>query len=174
MVEWISKAETAKLVRAELKKNFPGVKFKVTAGRGSSIRVEWYDGPRLSAVKKVAGHFEDEYYDLNEDLFKAKNPDAPVRYANDSIVFYRFYSFSFFSQIVAHISKRFGVTMPPVIKSSYSEEGMLAPYTEHQELYEQLFRKFQWRIDDFIGKRCDFYTLDDKGELVFHNEEAWL
>jgi hypothetical protein len=173
MTEWISKADVAKLVRAELKKHFHGVKFKVTCDRGSAIRVEWYDGPRASAVEKVVGHFEDSYMDLYEDMKKAKDPYAPVRYANDFIFITRLYSVGFYWQIVDHLSKRFGVEMPPVVQCSYSDEGRLAPYVDHQPLYDALFYKFQWRIEDFIGKRCDFYTLED-GKLVFHEEEAWL
>jgi hypothetical protein len=174
MVQWISKADTAKLVRAELKKHFPGVKFKVTCDRGSAIRVEWYDGPRLSAVEKVAGHFEHSYMDLHEDMKKTKDHDAPVQYANDFIFFTRLYSVDFYRRIVAHLSERFGVEMPPVYKCNYNDEGRLAPYSEYTALYEQFHKRFHWRIEDFIWKRCDFYTLDDKGELVFHNEEAWL
>ena len=51
---YLSCAETAKLVRAALKKAFPGVKFSVKSSvysMGASIRVGWTDGPVTKAVR---------------------------------------------------------------------------------------------------------------------------
>jgi Large polyvalent protein associated domain 29 len=57
MSDYLSCAETAKLVRAALKKAFPGVKFSVRSSvyaGGASIRVGWTDGPARKAVEAVA------------------------------------------------------------------------------------------------------------------------
>lgn len=57
MGEYLSCAETAKLLRAALKKAFPGVKFSVRSdvyAGGASIRVRWTDGPSKKAVEAVA------------------------------------------------------------------------------------------------------------------------
>lgn len=64
--QYLSCAETAKLVRAALKESFPGVKFGVrssTYSGGASIRIDWTDGPNHSQVKAVADHFEGAYFD---------------------------------------------------------------------------------------------------------------
>ena len=60
MAEYLSCAETAKLIRAALKKSFPGVKFSVRSSvysGGASIDVGWTDGPAEKAVKAVAGGY---------------------------------------------------------------------------------------------------------------------
>ena len=54
---FLSCAETAKLLRAELKQTFPGVKFSVrssTYSGGASIDVGWTDGPSDAEVSRIA------------------------------------------------------------------------------------------------------------------------
>ena len=67
----LSCAETAKLVRAALKKAFPEVKFSVrssTYSMGASIDVSWDMGPAVSEVDKVVGGFEGSSFDGMNDL----------------------------------------------------------------------------------------------------------
>jgi Large polyvalent protein associated domain 29 len=69
--EYLSCAETAKLVRAALKKAFPGIKFSVrsdTYAGGASIRVRWTDGPSTKAVKDVAGAYAGGGFDGMIDM----------------------------------------------------------------------------------------------------------
>jgi hypothetical protein len=69
--EYLSCAATAKLVRAALKKAFPGVKFSVrsdTYSGGASINVNWTDGPSSAAVKRVAGAFAGGGFDGMIDM----------------------------------------------------------------------------------------------------------
>lgn len=57
---YISTNETAVLMRTLLKKKFPGVKFSVRGKKysgGSSITVEWTDGPLASQVDAVISPF---------------------------------------------------------------------------------------------------------------------
>lgn len=68
---YLTCAETAKLLRKALKKNFPGVKFSVrsdTYAGGASIRVEYLDGPAKSEVTKVAHGYEGAGFDGMIDL----------------------------------------------------------------------------------------------------------
>ena len=56
MSEYVSVAETAKLVRQAVKQAFPDVKFSVRStsySGGSSVRVGWTDGPQTAEVDKV-------------------------------------------------------------------------------------------------------------------------
>lgn len=69
--EYLSCAETAKLVRAALKAEFPGIKFSVrssTYAGGASIHTSWVDGPTgadVDAVQKLyAGATFDGMIDL--------------------------------------------------------------------------------------------------------------
>lgn len=64
--EYLSCAETAKLMRQALKESFPGIKFAVrssTYSGGASIRVYWTDGPSAKQVEGVTGAFEGAYFD---------------------------------------------------------------------------------------------------------------
>ena len=70
-VEYLTCAETAKLIRKALKEEFPKVKFSVrssTYSGGASIRVNWIDGPLEKAVEAVAGAFAGATFDGMIDL----------------------------------------------------------------------------------------------------------
>jgi hypothetical protein len=67
----LSCAETAKLIRPILAKNFPGIKFSVrssTYSMGASIDVSWDMGPATREVDKVIGGFEGSSFDGMNDL----------------------------------------------------------------------------------------------------------
>jgi hypothetical protein len=64
--QYLSCAETAKLVRAALRESFPGVKFSVRSSvysGGASITVGYVNGPTSAAVKNVVAMFEGAYFD---------------------------------------------------------------------------------------------------------------
>lgn len=68
---YISAADTAKLVRAALKRDFPGVKFSIrskTYSGGASIDVKWIDGPRTRDVEAVAKQYAGGRFDGMIDL----------------------------------------------------------------------------------------------------------
>jgi hypothetical protein len=71
MTEYLSCAETAKIVRKALKENFPGQTFSVrsdTYSMGASIDVRWTDGPTTEEVDKVVGMYEGAGFDGMIDL----------------------------------------------------------------------------------------------------------
>lgn len=64
--QYLSCAETAKLVRAALKESFPGVRFSVRSSvysGGASITINYVNGPTYDAVKNVVAMFEGAYFD---------------------------------------------------------------------------------------------------------------
>lgn len=68
---YISVAETAKLVREALKRQFPGQKFSVRSksySGGGSVTAYWTDGPRAEEVNKVLHRFEGASFDGMIDL----------------------------------------------------------------------------------------------------------
>lgn len=91
----IDTAEVAKIVRAELKKHFPAVKFSVHSSRyagGSSIDVGWIDGPTVKAVEAVAGDYHGATFDGMIDLkeyHKSEYQGQQVYFRNDYIFFNR-------------------------------------------------------------------------------------
>jgi hypothetical protein len=70
-VEYLTCAETAKLVRRALKEAFPGHRFSVrsdTYSMGASIHVKWTDGPTQKEVDRVVKHFAGGDFDGMIDL----------------------------------------------------------------------------------------------------------
>src|SRR3954469_5911642 len=68
---YISTADTAKLIRAELREVFPGVKFSVKSSiyaGGSSIDVAWTDGPTDEMVEKITKKYAGASFDGMQDL----------------------------------------------------------------------------------------------------------
>jgi len=71
MTEYVSSTAAAKMMRATLKKAFPGVKFSVRKD-GSSINVSWIDGPTDKMVSAVTAAFEGEGFDGMIDMRYSK------------------------------------------------------------------------------------------------------
>jgi hypothetical protein len=96
--EYLSCAETAKLIRAALKEALPGVKFSVqskTYSGGASITVGWVDGPNEAQVKAVAGRFEGGRFDGMTDSMSyvtSKLNGKDVHFGADFVFFSRKYS----------------------------------------------------------------------------------
>ena len=69
--DYLSAADTAKLVRAALKRGFPGARFSVrsaTYAGGASIDVAWMDGPPSKLVEGVVGQFAGGRFDSMIDM----------------------------------------------------------------------------------------------------------
>lgn len=69
--EYLSCAETAKLVRAALKKQFPGVKFSVRSdvySGGASIDIGWVLGPTTKEVDSVGKQYASASFDGMIDM----------------------------------------------------------------------------------------------------------
>lgn len=63
--------ETAKKIRKELKKTFPEIKFSVRSSSytgGSSVSVNWEDGPMVKEVEKVTEKFSSSSFDGMQDM----------------------------------------------------------------------------------------------------------
>lgn len=81
--KYLSAAETAKLIRKQLKANFPETKFWVTSetySGGASIDIHWIDGPSSKAVDRIVKGYEGADFDGMIDLKEYKtswlNPDG--------------------------------------------------------------------------------------------------
>lgn len=86
---YLSCAETAKLVRAELKRSFPGTKFSVRSdvyAGGASIRVRWTDGPLEKNVRAKLVGFSgadfDGMIDLKVNIESWLHPDGTATIAH--------------------------------------------------------------------------------------------
>lgn len=118
---WLSTTEVAKLVRGDLKRAFPGQKFRVRSksyAGGSSIHVDWTDGPTTDAVdavvKRYAGATFDGMRDLKEyrDPTLVANPDGTythIRYGVDWVLTQRAISAEWRAEIGAMIANATGI-----------------------------------------------------------------
>lgn len=86
--KWISAADTAKLIRVQLKKHFPTTKFWVTSetySGGASIDIHWIDGPTDSQVKAITNPFSGAGFDGMVDLKTSHSawllPDGSAQFA---------------------------------------------------------------------------------------------
>ena len=66
--EFIDRNDLSFLIRQALKRNFPKVKFSVRNPHGSSICIEWTDGPSRAQIVEVIGPFETKGFDGSIDL----------------------------------------------------------------------------------------------------------
>lgn len=65
-VEYVSLDETLKRMKAELKREFPGVVFSVRRARGTGygyVSLGWTDGPSYEAVTSIAHMYQGEGFD---------------------------------------------------------------------------------------------------------------
>lgn len=104
---WLGAAELAKLIRKELKANFPGQKFSVRSSNysgGSSIAIRWTDGPTQGDVDLVVEHFQrvsfDGMIDLKEYLGDFEYDGETYR-ASSWVSTYRSFSETFLSALAA-------------------------------------------------------------------------
>jgi len=82
MTEYLSCADTAKLVRVALKEAFPGVKFSVRSHNyagGASIDVGWMDGPTAEAADSVGSRFRRATFDSMTDCMNYHNNEFQGR-----------------------------------------------------------------------------------------------
>ncbi|HWN84098.1 MAG TPA: LPD29 domain-containing protein [Vicinamibacterales bacterium] len=80
----LNQTAVAALIRADLKNDFPGVKFSVRSSRyscGSSVRVEWTDGPVDDAVTKAIGRYMAQGFDASTD---SQTNSGPVQLRDGS------------------------------------------------------------------------------------------
>lgn len=111
--EYLSVADTAKLVRKALKESFPGVKFSVRSksySMGASINIGWTDGPNARQVEQVANAFEGSYFDGMTD-YKGNNYHAldgkPVMFGADFVFANREHSDAGIARAIRTLAARY-------------------------------------------------------------------
>ena len=69
-------AKAAKMIRKELKENFPKTKFHVRSSifsGGDSIDISWADGPSEDAVNKIVRKYQYGHFDPMTDMYEVSN-----------------------------------------------------------------------------------------------------
>lgn len=157
--KYLSCAETAKLVREALKREFPGQKFSVrssTYANGASIDVGWFDGPTGSAVDKVVGIFAGADFDGMIDLKTYSEhwlePDGTVKIAH------------------AQGTERSMGYLPEVITDPPSPNAQLVRFGAD---FVQTQRRFTPEFEDRILRLFEVQLDLEPGTLPRDGNERW-
>lgn len=115
----------AKAVRAELKANFPTIKFKVTSSNfsmGNSVDVKWTNGPSSKQVDQVIKKYQYGHFDGMIDCYEHSNTrdDIPqAKFVSGS----REFSEEVLNNCAEVIAKDYGVTLPSDPSQHFDFQG---------------------------------------------------
>jgi hypothetical protein len=96
---YLGAADVAKLIRADLKRAFPGVPFRVLSSNysmGSSVNVSWTDGPIAADVDAIVEPYKAEGFDGSTD---SRTNSGPVLLKDGRLV--RISSFIFTNRTIS-------------------------------------------------------------------------
>jgi hypothetical protein len=152
MTKFISTAETAKIIRKVLKENFPGIKFSVRSrsyAGGSSIDIEWLDGPAAPAVESVTKQFQGASFDSSIDLKSYHDTEwngEKVHFCADYVSSHRKMSRAFIEAIISQFSKRFGLAADAIIVVG-KDDNAYANFTIYDYSKEHWFNELLRNTD---------------------------
>lgn len=111
---YYSPAETAQLVRAALKAQFPRVRFSVKThvyAGGATVNVKWTDGPTSDMVELVAKPFAgstfDGSIDLKSSIHRVNEAGEVVRYGADFVSCHRSISEALGAKALVAVRRKF-------------------------------------------------------------------
>jgi len=113
---------------ADLKLNFPGVKFSVTKEHYSTYNVKWIDGPTTAEVENVTDKYEEYESSPCGDFHDRKQSDFNKQFGGFKYVFTR--------RELSEPVKALITKCEEIIKGI---EG--CKYNEHQELFYRIMQK---------------------------------
>lgn len=91
MTVYIPAKDVAKLVRAELKETFPDTRFSVRTDHGTTLNIEWTDGPATKTVDDLTDKYAGQGFDGMTDMRYSRDnagttPDGEqIRYCTDFV-----------------------------------------------------------------------------------------
>lgn len=126
-VRYIDLDETMKLLKAELRREFPGVKFATRRSRGTGygyVTISWTDGPTAREVSAITSGYEGSKFDGMTDCespvehIAATGQGEPVRisYGTRGIHASRNISATLARECAATVAKFYGIVMPEVVE----------------------------------------------------------
>lgn len=126
-VQHISLDDTMTLLKAELKREFPGVKFSTRRSRGTGygyVTISWTDGPTSREVSAITSGYEGSSFDGMTDMespvehIAANGKGEPVRisYGTRGISTSRTISPALARECSAKVASFYGITMPELVE----------------------------------------------------------
>ncbi len=165
---YISVTDTAKILRKELAKAFPGVVFSVVSksySGGASINIGWTDGPTTEMVDAVTKKFEGATFDGMIDLKSYCVSDyngQKVHFGADYIFNNRKYSRESLVKAIEFTTTKYGF-LPPCIKEnnwkghiSYELSGEQAshrPFNGSFDSVADLINREMWKMNFYAQAR---------------------
>jgi hypothetical protein len=125
VARYIDTKDCAKLVRRALREAFPDVKFSVRSSvyaNGSSVHVNWTDGPTQAQVQYVAKRYEGASFDGMIDLKSYHDSELDgerVSFGADFVICQRRFSGDFLRRCAARVAERYDVPAPRIIDSQW-------------------------------------------------------
>jgi hypothetical protein len=114
MTRYVSAADTAKLIRRDLKAAYPDVKFSVRL-HNSSIRVEWTNGP--ISVSEIVDRYEGRTFDAMIDLasprYTVDETGEEVHYGAHYVFQTRNFSEELLQGVADYLTRRYAFTEDP-------------------------------------------------------------
>jgi len=133
-VKPLSAKEVAVEIRGQLKRAFPGQKFSVRSksfAGGSSVDIEWTDGPLTEQVNKVIGRWERRGFDGMTDSTFYRDPvewQGELVMTHCFVMCQRSWSLEYTRQRYEATLKKWGLT------NAYEEKSYISSGVEHRYL----------------------------------------
>ncbi|MCA9912407.1 MAG: methyltransferase [Anaerolineae bacterium] len=119
MTDYLDVTETNKLIRKQLERLWPSVKFSVRKTSHSAVDVYWQDGPAIHAVEHVLDAFKGQEPADNTDYCAPRigtHPDTgkAVHFGTNYIQVHRTYSKPVYTALVTQVCERYGEPVPEI------------------------------------------------------------
>ena len=169
---YISTTDTAKLIRATLAQRFPWVKFSVrssTYSGGSSIRVNWTDGPTVALVDRAVKHYAGASFDPSIDLKSYHTSTLNgerVKYGADFVFTERRVTLETFTIAVRMVCREHNLPVPPIEVKSWGPE---IPYGTPGISGDQYG---YWSMAAMVDRQLATLAIDKQGNPIIIKEEA--
>lgn len=162
-------AQTSKVIKQELKKAFPEVKFSVKSDNysgGNSVNIEYWDAMPLKEVEEIVSKYQQGHFNGMEDIYEYSNTNKNIPQAK-FVFTKRNISTIAAKKIVSAIEKHYGIN----IEVNYTE-GQFGHYREFaykkydhigDQGIDQLFftesKKFDFRNQPINNERAELEAL---------------
>lgn len=131
---YVTLDDTLKLLKAELRREFPATRFSIRRDRGTAygyVTVSWTDGPSDKQVTAITDMYEGEGFDgMTDSSYAIKQVAADgqgnpivIRYGTRGIMPTRHISPAFARRLLAQVAAYFGDSNPPAIEEYEGYNG---------------------------------------------------
>lgn len=159
---YVSAADAAKMLRAELKAAFPAIKFRVRSKNysgGASIDVSYTDGPTHARVNEIAQKYAGASFDGMQDLksYHSSIIDGEeVHFSSDFVFVSRNLSPRFVTKLSAMIAARYGIELPAINDGSSWGASVAATTTQDRECMAKTSRYWNEKVRHAAENRLEY------------------